>query len=534
MRHHGPLPSVLLLILGNLVACFDPSGGATTEDGTGTDSSGTLSTAGPSSSATTGPSSSDATEPESGSEASSNATSEGDAPPEITSLTINGDGTPMPVTSGSRLLLAAEAADDLGIDRIEFYDGRTLLGVAEAPPYEASTIVTSANNGEHMYRAVAYDTADQNDEAWLDVSVDIEGGSVVAIHEQVLGLALDDAFGGMPYVAVGQDGDVHLVSSELAPTKSGSVRRLAYLRFDANLNLVDSGAYPAAVTDSTPAYGTYSPGALTQDGSYFVHILGGFGLDPLLVAFDTTTTTGQTGLSVEGTAGGVAVDDKGNVYAGIGAAEVRGITADFASSHWNTPLPDGATHLVGGPDYVVADCRRSLAGADEMVVRRISSTGAIEWTQTVGSLPDDYAARPGVSVVERQSNTIATVFRDTMGDVRMQLRDPKGNSLDAFELGDPVNVPYSMASDPQGALLIGGANVGPSTDEVLGEIWLARYALDGAELWSTDLSTGFEPGGNWISSVAIGPDGAAYVTGAHNQDPGPAPNASLWIARVEL
>jgi hypothetical protein len=168
------------------------------------------------------------------------------------------------------------------------------------------------------------------------------------------------------------------------------------------------------------------------------------------------------------------------------------------------------------------------------MLRKISSTGAIQWTRTVGSIPSTFPRRGAVSVFEPNTETIATVFRNANGVVQMQLRDSDGNSLDAFELTDPVYLPYTMASDPQAAVLIGGAYVGSSVDEILGDLWLARHALDGAEIWSTDLNMGWDPDRLAISSVAVGPNGAAYAAGWHDVVTDGWARATLWVARIEL
>ncbi|HYD39729.1 MAG TPA: Ig-like domain-containing protein, partial [Anaeromyxobacter sp.] len=93
----------------------------------------------------------------------------------IVSLKINGQvvpigGTDAPpsvslassaatVTTASSITLTAAATDDVGVARVEFYEGTTLLASDTTAPYTTAIAFTSANNGAHTYTARAYDTA---------------------------------------------------------------------------------------------------------------------------------------------------------------------------------------------------------------------------------------------------------------------------------------------------------------------------------------------------------------------------------------
>jgi hypothetical protein len=192
MRNPRSFPAALLLA----ASCFTPSDDASPDAQTDGSGPGTDEASDGASDASSGPES-DASSgaPGTGDEAPTSSeagdtTGEGDTPPAITSFTLDGSEAPGAVASGGMMTLAAEAVDDEGIDRIEFLDGDTTLAVVEAPPYEASVLVTSSDNGAHAYRAIAYDTAEQSDDASLDVNVSITGGSIVQLREDVLGLCI--------------------------------------------------------------------------------------------------------------------------------------------------------------------------------------------------------------------------------------------------------------------------------------------------------------------------------------------------------
>ena len=63
------------------------------------------------------------------------------------------------VTTPTAITLSATATDNVGVTRVELYDGTTLLSTVNAPPYTATVNATSAGNGSHVYTAKAFDAA---------------------------------------------------------------------------------------------------------------------------------------------------------------------------------------------------------------------------------------------------------------------------------------------------------------------------------------------------------------------------------------
>lgn len=63
------------------------------------------------------------------------------------------------ITANTTLALTAAVSDNVGVIRTEFYDGVTLLGTDFSATPSWDIAVTSANNGTHMYTAIAYDAA---------------------------------------------------------------------------------------------------------------------------------------------------------------------------------------------------------------------------------------------------------------------------------------------------------------------------------------------------------------------------------------
>lgn len=62
-------------------------------------------------------------------------------------------------TTAQTVALNATASDNIGVTRVDFYDGTTLLGSDTTSPYSYAWAITSANNGAHNLTAKAVDAA---------------------------------------------------------------------------------------------------------------------------------------------------------------------------------------------------------------------------------------------------------------------------------------------------------------------------------------------------------------------------------------
>ena len=64
-----------------------------------------------------------------------------------------------PFTPPQTVAIEVTAGDNLGVTRVEFYDGTTLKATATAAPYSYAWSVTSADAGTHVWTAKAFDAA---------------------------------------------------------------------------------------------------------------------------------------------------------------------------------------------------------------------------------------------------------------------------------------------------------------------------------------------------------------------------------------
>jgi hypothetical protein len=87
---------------------------------------------------------------------------------------ITSPTTGVTIDSEQTLTIVAQASDDVGVVKVEFYDGATLIGTDTTNTYSVAYPVTDADNGTHNLTVVAYDAAGNTTQsAAVAVNVDI-------------------------------------------------------------------------------------------------------------------------------------------------------------------------------------------------------------------------------------------------------------------------------------------------------------------------------------------------------------------------
>ncbi|MDK2012008.1 MULTISPECIES: glycosyl hydrolase family 18 protein [unclassified Deinococcus] len=94
---------------------------------------------------------------------------------DTTAPTVNLTASPTAVTAAGNVTLSAAASDNVGVSKVEFYAGGTLLGTDTTAPYSWTDAVTSAQNGTRTYAARAFDAAGNSTSASASVTVNIGG-----------------------------------------------------------------------------------------------------------------------------------------------------------------------------------------------------------------------------------------------------------------------------------------------------------------------------------------------------------------------
>ena len=79
--------------------------------------------------------------------------------PDIIPPTVTLAASSTNVTSATTITLTATATDNIGVHKVEFWDGATLLGTDFSTAFDWGVPLTSADNGTKSYTAKAYDLA---------------------------------------------------------------------------------------------------------------------------------------------------------------------------------------------------------------------------------------------------------------------------------------------------------------------------------------------------------------------------------------
>jgi len=98
---------------------------------------------------------------------------------DTTAPTVSLSVGPSSVTSAGNVTLSASASDNVGVTKVEFYQGATKLGEDSSSPYSFSDSLSSAQNGTKLYSARAYDAANNvGSSSEQSVTVNIPGTGI--------------------------------------------------------------------------------------------------------------------------------------------------------------------------------------------------------------------------------------------------------------------------------------------------------------------------------------------------------------------
>ncbi|WP_338270284.1 Ig-like domain-containing protein [Corallococcus caeni] len=253
----------------------------------------------------------------------------------------------------STVAVTANATDDVGVARVDFFDGTTPIGSATAAPYSISWNTTSQASGVHSLTAQAFDAAGNSGTSSV-VSVTVDNNPPLIVGSQPQNPPIMQNYvrgtvnaswtvalqGGAPVALaqVFQNGGV--VSSN--PTSSGSTYyyswntlvlgnrsyTLGFQATDAAGNpsvvytrtfIVDN-AKPSLSVITSPANGAVVSGVVTlaasasdsQAMAYVIFEVDGVWLTPFATTAPYTKTWDTTGLSGTHTLVAIATDRAGN------------------------------------------------------------------------------------------------------------------------------------------------------------------------------------------------------------------------------
>lgn len=511
-------PRILLTALSALAlgACFDPAVDFGDGDGSATDASTTTD---PTASPTTSTTDTD-TDSAEGNADSTGAT---DAPPVITAFTLNGSTMPEEQQTAGMLAFDVDATDDVGIARIEIYDGDQLVATVTEAPYVTEILVSSADNGSHSYSAIAYDGAAQTDESdTIPLSVNVIGGEILELREDIAD-AYTAAHFDLPRVATDPSGDL-VVSLTNAPNIGGNTR-LRALRYSSTLSLVWE-SYLSPFEESAIAIGHPT---LTMEGELLV---GGQRWDETdgnaMVLYRADAETGSPAGSLELVAG---LDDvvfpvtaqlgTGDILLSIEPHILQARAADMTTTLWTQEqfpgVPDEQQVVRGivgvdidgaGNSLLTFTPSDAICGADgQTCIRKLSPNGTTLWTRPAAGSHDLLLTPP--ARFDANGRAI-TVWANGDQGLFAQVYDSEGMLVEDIQVlvGDSLTS-MDLDIDPQGNLLVAGT----LTDDIT-YAWAGRITPSGEVLWSR-LYDELAPGdyGTLATGITVTSEGRTYVTG---------------------
>jgi hypothetical protein len=97
-------------------------------------------------------------------------------------VSLTSPATSTTFTSAQTVTIAAAASDNIGVSKVELYEGTTLKGTDTTAPYSFAWTISSANNGNHSFTAKAYDTAG-NSKVSSATAVTVNIPAATAVYE---------------------------------------------------------------------------------------------------------------------------------------------------------------------------------------------------------------------------------------------------------------------------------------------------------------------------------------------------------------
>ena len=199
----------------------------------------------------------------------------GDTTAPTVSLTAPANGA----TVSGTVTLSANASDNVGVSRVEFSVDGSLVGTANASPYQVSWNSASVANGGHTIAAKAFDAAGNSASSSASVTVSNSGGGGTTTVS-FSSIAADDG-----YVKASADGSGAAVGTFLTPAvgkgSDGKFNRSIY-SFDTS-SLPDGATVVSATLTVTWSSGLGSPWSDPAGNSMVVDVKNG--------AFGTSAST---------------------------------------------------------------------------------------------------------------------------------------------------------------------------------------------------------------------------------------------------
>jgi WD40 repeat protein len=504
-------PRILLTALSTLAlgACFDPALDLGDGAGSATDASTTTEPTG----STTDP---DTTE----SEGDSTGPTDTDAPPVITAFTVDSSTIPQEQQTAGMVAFDVDAIDDVGIDHIEIYDGDELVATVDEIPYVTDLLLTSANNGTHLYSAIAYDTAGQTAESEVvPLSVSIVGGAMLELREDIADVQMTHAVSALPRVVISPSEEVTVLTTVREDAITEPRYGISAITYTDTLSLLwtdsrwplEFGPYNAYMNFGHPIYRTSTSSWWTGCG-----MLGEVTRDRAVAIVDTTaeafTSIEPLGPVEQVFASPVTSDSSGAVIFSPALGQLQKRPTLDGAPTWTVPVGDDEnvffTDILVAPDDTIIAAFSGQHGCPpdaSHCVYKLSAEGDVLWTRTA---PTSSAASTLGIAVSPEGNVALAGLAD--GPARLFVYDENGNLLtDQLLTGDPRHEVRDLVYDTQGALVVAG-DLQLDLSDTDREAWAGRFDEQGNPIWFQVYDLDSDGG---LTGIATNPKGKLFAVG---------------------
>lgn len=503
-------PRILLTALPALAlaACFDPALDLGDGDGSATGASSTTDPAGSTTDRDTAGSGADSTGP-----------TDTDAPPVITAFTVDSSTTPQEQQTAGMVAFDVDAMDDVGIDRIEIYDGEELVATTYEIPYVTKILLTSADNGTHLYSAIAYDTAGQTAESEVvSLSVNIVGGAMLELRQDIADVRMSYVISSVPRIAIDPSDNVTIVTSfrEDAPVEARNFGIMALMYTD-TLSLLwtdnrlpsDFGPYITFMNVGRPSYDAVSSSWWTGGAK-----LGEVEQDRAVAIIDSgaeqITTFDSTGDAIDYYSSPVATDSESAIVLSPALGQLEKRSALDATPTWTVPIGGENAFftdiLVAADDSIVLVLREEdCSPSSDWCIYKLSPSGDVLWSRPVPS------STPGSTVNATLSPLgHVAVARSSQGAAQLIVFDANGATLtDQLLTDDAIYEPIDIRYDAQGAVVLAG-ELRLDSGDYEREAWAGRFDEQGNPIWFQIYDFDADHG---VTGVATNAAGKLFVVG---------------------
>ena len=359
-----------------------------------------------------------------------------DTTPPTVSITSPPSGTP-PYTSAQTVTITATATDDVGVTRVDFYDGQTQKGTDDTPPYNYNWSFTSADNGTHSWTAKAYDAA----------------GNVGTSSALPLTVAITPDT-TPPTVSMTSPTNGSTVSGNVTVSANASddkaVAKVEFYR-DSGIQIGTDNSYPYSITwnSTSTTNGSHTLYAKAYDTSNNTAISATVSVTVSNGTQDTTPPT----VSITSPSNGTTFNTATTVAINVTATDNVGVTkVDFYDGQtlkgtdnlapytysWSITSANNGTHTWTAKAYDLAG-NVGTSNAVSLTVA-ISTSDTTPPTVTITSPPNGYAVQRKSSVV------IAANATDNVGVTKVDFY--VNNSLTCTDTAAPYYCTWSVPAPP--------------------------------------------------------------------------------------